>query len=906
MNLISPRLLPLLLLGLLARFAQTCVPECSDYTQLCAPDSVCRMKCQNSHQCPSNSKGIHLMCHPKLHLCYEMCRFHADCDLTYGMSCISGFCQKGCLFNTDCDAGMACNKNTGRCEFLCLPSPCPETDSHGCSPDGVCRTRCSACQENEICNKGFCFALGNTEAECTKNTPINDKGITYQSLMGICYRYCVIDADCPLFMRCSYQGKCLYKCNDPTCLLSCSPDGQCLYPCTSTGSVTCPDTTNYMCRNNFCYLKCPTTVDTPIIAPPVPPHPITITIEETKKKLCKDEIPNSRCMNGVCKLACVSDNDCDSHSVCNIETGLCNENAGQINLIRLENCWKESVRLTINSQTYEACVKVEPTYNLMCRLHLPQSVYIEVNFSSYSQPLRRLLSNYSYVNTRKICLLCPADKLRECSEAMRVSQASSMAIYTDTHLGFALISSMTTLTANYANCFDSLASTLLIRNPERSVTKDPANKEKYACCTFMKSTGACNFLANYRITEFRFVVSSNGVSYPYHPDREHYDPQSGVYCIEYNDDDTKEIALLDSFIADPWTRATFELEARVDDILIRSTTEMDVLRTSYRSECYSTIDAFVLPDLIYIQLVTNDTVIQSCLLPQGVNTIDMRVSIQNLVTGQKMSLSYQFPKFLFQTNRRLFFFARTDEEKAQTLEFYNYMKTNGSTTKFTGSLGYNYRLPGETTTSAATSKFFFNTLTPSCFNYTVAVIKEDGLCIQLQNVHAQDCALPSIEMPFTAVVEIFSENDLINTLGSFTKKLNFSILMTMICFSCVTDFKKGDSQHVASMDSLTIHGACLSALKDVWKYRKQRIVGLQFIADSSLAEYVTYKSPVMTMSTVQNMDYSSVYFICGILSGSIVLVGLIFGIIMIVRVQKQAKQFIKLHKQAKRRIKQKR
>lgn len=60
---------------------------------------------------------------------------------------------------------------------------------------------------------------------------------------------------------------------------------------------------------------------------------------------------------------------------------------------------------------------------------------------------------------------------------MRISQASSMAIYTDTHLGFALVLSMTTLTANYANCFDSLASTLLIRNPERSTTGDVDNRE---------------------------------------------------------------------------------------------------------------------------------------------------------------------------------------------------------------------------------------------------------------------------------------------------------------------------------------------------------------------------------------------------------------------------------------------
>lgn len=895
------KLLPLLLFNLLVGFIQKCDPECSDYTKLCAADGVCRMKCQSSYQCPYNNKGIHLVCHPKLHLCYEMCKFHVDCDLTSGMSCISGYCQKGCLFDTDCGDGMECNKETSRCKFLCLPSPCPETDSHGCSPDGVCRARCSACQDKEICNKGFCYALGDDDTECKANSQITSSSISYQSFMRICYRYCIEDADCPLFMYCSYKGTCLYKCNDPTCLLSCSPDGQCLHTCTSTGSVTCPDTTNYVCRNNFCYLKCSAAVTTSQPTPFV----ISTSREEAKTKLCEDKLPNSRCMNGVCRLACVSDNDCDPYNVCNVETGLCNSNSKQINLIRLENCWKENVHLTINSQTYEACVQIEPTYSTACRLHLPKSVYIEVNFSSYSQPIRRLLNNYSYINTKSICLFCPADKLRECAEAMRVSQASSMVIYTDTHLGFSLISSMITLTTNYANCFDSLSSTLLIRNPERSITKDSTNKDSYACCTFMKSTGACNFLANYRITKFQFVVSSNGISYPYNPDREHYNPQSGVYCVEYSDDDTEEIALLDSFIADPWTRATFELEAMVDGIPIRSITEMDVLRTSYRNECYSNIDAFVLPDLIYIQLVTNDTVINSCTLPQGVNTVDMRVSIQNLVTNQKMSLSYQFPKFLFQTNKRLFFFAKTAKEKSQTLEFYNYMRTNGSISKFTGSLGYSYRLPGETTTSAATSKFFFNTLTPSCFNYTVAVIKEDGLCIQLQNVHAKDCALPSIEMPFTAIVEIFAKDDMINTLGSFTKKLNFSTNMITICFSCAIEFKKGNSPHVSSMNSLTINGACLAALKDVWKYRKQRIVGLQLIADSSLAEYVTYKSPVMTMSTVQNMDYSAVYFICGILSGSIVAVGLVCGIIMIVRVQKQAKQFIKLHKQTKKRIKRK-
>lgn len=79
------------------------------------------------------------------------------------------------------------------------------------------------------------------------------------------------------------------------------------------------------------------------------------------------------------------------------------------------------------------------------------------------------------------------------------------------------------------------------------------------------------------------------------------------------------------------------------------------------------------------------------------------------------------------------------------------------------------------------------------------------------------------------------------------------------------------------MSSLTIQGACLAALKDMWKYRKQRVVGLQLIMDESIANYVSYKSPVMTMSTIQNMDYSTVYFICGILAGSIVGLGLVSG-----------------------------
>lgn len=824
------------------------------------------------------------MCHPKLLLCYEMCRFHSDCDLTSGMTCIAGYCQKGCLFDDDCGTGMLCNTKTSRCEFKCLPSPCPETDSYGCSPDGVCRMRCSACGDTAVCNKGFCYALGDTDDECNNN-PIKSQGITYQSFLGMCYRYCVTDTDCPLFMHCSYQGKCLYKCVDPTCLLSCSPDGQCLYGCTPTGSVTCPNTADYTCRNNFCYKTCPT------------------TSAELGNSVCSKYLPNSRCIKGVCKFFCVLDSDCDAYNVCNVETGLCDKNAGKISLVRLENCWQEDVHLVINYQTYEACLTIEPTHNQLCRLHLPQSVYLEINFSSYSQPLRRLLNNYSYTNTKSICISCPADHVRECCESMRISQASSMAIYTDTHLGFALVLSMTTLTANYANCFDSLASTLLIRNPERSTTGETSITEKFACCTFMKSTGTCTFLANYRITKFQFVVSSDGSSYPFYPNREHYDPQSGVYCVEYDDDHTEEIALLNSFIADPWTRATFELEAVVDKITIRSTTEMDVLRTSYRSECYSTIDTFILPDLVYVQLVTNGTAISSCTLPQGVNTVDMRINIQNLVTGQKMSLSFQFPKFQFNANKRLFFFAVTKEEKEQTLRFYNYMRANGSISKFTGSLGYSYRRPGETT-SAAASKFFFDTLTPACFNYTVAVIENDGLRIQLQNVRAKDCALPSIKMPFTASVEIFSNDDLISTLGSFSKHLNFSTLVSTIYFSCTTDFRRGDSPQVSSMNSLTIEKACLATLKDMWKYRKQRIVGLQLTMDPSIADYVSYKSPMMTMSTIQNMDYSTVYFICGILSGSIVGAGLIFGIIMIVRVQKQAKQFIKLHKQAKKRGKQ--
>lgn len=880
-------LISLVLLSLLARFIQECVPACSDYTQLCAPDNICRLKCQNSHQCPLNSKGIRLVCHPTLFLCYEMCRFHSDCDLTSGMSCIVGYCQNGCLFNSDCGSGMKCNRNTSRCEFQCLPSPCPETSSYGCAPDGVCRMRCSACLSTEMCNKGFCYALGSTPDECVKNTQIASQSINYQVISGVCYRYCVDDADCPLFMYCSYQGKCLYKCTDPTCLLSCSPDGQCLYECTSTGSITCPDTTNYMCKNNFCYRICST------------------TSTELGNTFCKSYLSNSRCIKGVCKLSCVSDSDCDAYNICNVETGLCTRDPGQIDLIRLENCWEENVRLTINFQTYEACVTIEPTQRTLCRSHLPKSVYIEINFSSYSQPLKRLLSNYSYNTTKNICIVCPADRVRECSESMRASQAASMAVYTDTHLGFALVSSMTTLTTEYNDCFDSLASTLLIRNPERSTTGETSATEKFACCTYMKSTGSCNFLANYRITKFQFIVSSNGSSYPFYPNREHYDPESGVYCVEYEDQDTEEIALLNTFIADPWTKATFELEATVDQILVRSTTNMDVLRTSYRSECYSSIDTFVLPDLVYVELVTNDTAIASCSLPQGVNTVDMRISIQNLITGQKMGLSYQFLKFQFNTNKRLFFFATTTEEKAQTLQFYNYMRTNGSTSKFTGSLGYNYRRPGETSITAATSKFFFDTLTPSCFNYTVAVIKEDGLCIQLQNVHAQDCALPSIEMLFTATVEIFSSTDLIYTLGSFNKSLNFSTAISSVCFSCDTDFQRGTSEQVSSMSSLTIQGACLAALKDMWKYRKQRVVGLQLIMDESIANYVSYKSPVMTMSTIQNMDYSTVYFICGILAGSIVGLGLVFGVIMIVRVQRQAKQFIKLHKQAKRKVKRK-
>lgn len=129
---------------------------------------------------------------------------------------------------------------------------------------------------------------------------------------------------------------------------------------------------------------------------------------------------------------------------------------------------------------------------------------------------------------------------------------------------------------------------------------------------------------------------------------------------------------------------------------------MDVLRTSYRSECYSTIDTFILPDLVYVQLVTNGTAISSCTLPQGVNTVDMRINIQNLVTGQKMSLSFQFPKFQFNANKRLLCCYQGREGANTTL--YNYMRANGSISKFTGSLGYSYRRPGETT-SAAASKF---------------------------------------------------------------------------------------------------------------------------------------------------------------------------------------------------------
>lgn len=83
-----------------------------------------------------------------------------------------------------------------------------------------------------------------------------------------------------------------------------------------------------------------------------------------------------------------------------METGLCDKNAGKISLVRLENCWEEDVHLVINYQTYEACLTIEPTHNQLCRLHLPQSVYLEINFSSYSQPLRRLLNNYSYTNTK--------------------------------------------------------------------------------------------------------------------------------------------------------------------------------------------------------------------------------------------------------------------------------------------------------------------------------------------------------------------------------------------------------------------------------------------------------------------------------------------------------------------------
>lgn len=859
--------------------------------------------------------------------CYTKCLFDIDCDMSNGETCMGNVCRIECSEDSDCQWSKVqeikqCNLTTGKCFW-----PCKGTQKAGevCSPDGLYRSMCAACQQPMMCVNNYCFDTCKSSQTC-KEVDVGSAGSKTQlvCMSGSCQQYCMDDTNCDGRKLCSTVGTCAYLCNDVSCdsVDKCAPDGGCReIPDKSTGACA---NQNQVAIDGFCYDR--------------------IDNSASRSTACSS---GQKDFNGICKYKCTSNSDCATGYLCQELTGVCTRSQLSVDRQTSENCWNLGTQLHIEYQSGQACLTLSPTGNTLCILSLPSSLLLELNVSTYQKTIKSIIFDYNYTNTTTICISCPADDLVQCKKALRTGEAATMALVTPTFSAITTVSIMKTATVDYSTCFLTSGSTIQVVNPQfQSNTK--ASSGSCAVCAALQSTETCPFLADYPISTMSLTVTSNNKIEVLSLDRSFFDPNAGLYCHILGDaDNATALATVQSYLLDPWTHGNFTLTSIMGEIEVTIEIDLNFMSTSFMESCYSRVLTYVNPDMVFVDLTLNTTAVTEgkCEPPAGTNYVNVIMLLLDVATSEKIMLEYNISRFSLSSNTRLFFYpkgsyynlngiiysnvSRTSTVKEQTVQmqmlkkFYVALAANSSALR--GSLLLNFWRAGETTQSGV-AKYFLDSIQASCFNYTVASVGGDAICITLTTAVSPTCNiqyLPSAEdiakdstfsydlYTKNMTVEVFNAQNLSIRTGMLSKAGNFSLNTTEYCFSC-SDYVTGSSTDPDIDTTLSATALCEKMLSAVWTSRAQQIVGFRVQplsgVDVTSNEVQTndqrnpsYLSAFITMTSIQSTNYLIVYVITFTIGGCLVLANIILGAMMLRKVRAEMIVFAKLRRKQLRR-----
>lgn len=336
--------------------SRTCVnfcendDSCPDNAFCDLDNNVCRTGCRED-SCPDNAA-----CVPNpdnegdLRVCRNACTSDNDC--TAPEYCernpdIPDHCLLGCRLNPDnCAEGFQCNNLTRTCEDqnecqedqdcnsnqICNPDPTGNRCVYGCRND-------EACGENQFCdlnaNQCSCAHAG----ECAPGQLCNNE---------LCADPCTDDATCQGAQTCHVpSGQCGSPCtNDESCLLEgdgLTCDGGTCIPQTCENDASCPlntwcDMTSgdgvclEGCRadtcpeNQLCDAETRTCIDGCLQDTQCPDNQYCNTAQETCVEGCREEPdncpleftcnPDTRACDANINNACLADQECENHEVC--------------------------------------------------------------------------------------------------------------------------------------------------------------------------------------------------------------------------------------------------------------------------------------------------------------------------------------------------------------------------------------------------------------------------------------------------------------------------------------------------------------------------------------------------------------------------------------------------------------
>jgi len=335
----------------------SCKPPCSENTD-CKPGEICSVSkiCISPKPCSNCTVGefcFNEICHPIECITEDDCpREKSLCALgicnrpfpkcsAFCKPCINGMCLSKC---THCLPGQKCENGicVGYeivCKSQCPPGMvCKGGTCKACKLSEACgvqNPQCNNCTAGQVCNRGECTTICNSNSDCPSGICINricKKPSPCPCSVGeycanhVCVApQCFRDSCCPVNSFC-YLGRCY------TVIKGCQSDNDCIRDtekCQNNVCVKwgCKCQANEKCESNVCFLEtiCFSDYDCPNgLSCNVQSHTCTLTDCKTdndcrsKRLMCPED--SRKCK---IKPECISDSDCEENFFCSKSLGRC-------------------------------------------------------------------------------------------------------------------------------------------------------------------------------------------------------------------------------------------------------------------------------------------------------------------------------------------------------------------------------------------------------------------------------------------------------------------------------------------------------------------------------------------------------------------------------------------------------